>query len=74
MRAICSMAGGALAALFLLAGPAAAGGDREFLCIKPATTSFDDNTVIACYSDAGCAYVQRLGADPVRDYDVKSVP
>lgn len=45
----------------------------EFLCTKPETTSFDANTVVACYSDPGCVYVQKLGADPVRDYDVKSV-
>lgn len=45
----------------------------EFLCTKPETASFDDNTVIACYTDPGCDYAQKLGADPVRDYDVNSV-
>lgn len=59
-------------AITIAAIPAGAA-EVEFLCTKPDTTAFDENTVIACYTDPGCGYVQKLGADPVRDYDVKSV-
>jgi hypothetical protein len=55
-----------------LALPAQAAG-AEFFCAKPETKSWDDNTTVACYSDAGCAYAAQLGAYVARDYDLKSV-
>lgn len=47
--------------------------DAEVFCAKPETTEWSDNTTIACYSDAGCAYAETLGAYVARDYDIASV-
>lgn len=52
--------------------PAAAAAPEK-LCLKTHTATLKDLT-IACYSDTGCNYVTTLGGDPVRDYDVASVP
>lgn len=57
----------------VMSAGSASASDTEFFCVKDAETKFDDNTTIACYSDAGCAYAEKLGAYVARDYDVKSV-
>jgi hypothetical protein len=45
----------------------------EKICLKTHVASLKDLT-IACYTDAGCAYVTGLGGDAIRDYDTASVP
>lgn len=45
----------------------------EHVCITAAQASYAGET-IACYSDAGCDHAQKMGGDPVRDYDPASAP
>jgi hypothetical protein len=62
-----------LAAVPALVAPAAAKDDVEQLCVKDHGKSYQD-LAIACYSDAGCKYVEKIGGEPLRDYDRESVP
>lgn len=68
-------AGVGLAVILLAtgAGPAAAGNGTEFLCLKDLDASLEGLS-IACYSQAGCAFVEAQKADPLPDYDQESVP
>jgi len=53
---------------------AAADDAVETICINPKDDPPGPDTTVACYSDAGCALAESLGAEPVRDYDVGSAP
>ncbi len=58
----------------LLAGAGGAlAGAVEHVCITATQASYDGET-IACYSDAGCRHAERMGGEPVRDYDETSAP
>jgi hypothetical protein len=61
----------ALAAAAGLAPASAA--DAEFLCLKDLSAPLED-LAIACYSEAGCAFVEAGKAEPLPDYDQESVP
>jgi hypothetical protein len=71
----------ALAALVMLASSiaitaetkAAPSAAPEFLCLKDLKAPLDGLS-IACYTEAGCAYVEAQKADPLSDYDQESVP
>lgn len=52
------------------AAPSAA---PEFLCLKDLKAPLDGLS-IACYTEAGCAYVEAQKAEPLPDYDQESVP
>ena len=45
----------------------------EYFCVKDHNKPFKA-LIVACYTDAGCEYVTSIGGDPVRNYDVESVP
>lgn len=63
-------------AVILLAtgmGPAAAADGVEFLCLKDLDGPLEGLS-IACYSQAGCAFLEARKADPLPDYDQESVP
>jgi hypothetical protein len=45
----------------------------EFLCLKDLNAPLEGLS-IACYTEAGCAYVEAQKADPLPDYDKESVP
>jgi hypothetical protein len=64
---------GAACLLFGATGLTAGAAPPEQLCVKKHGPDLKGLTV-ACYSDAGCKYVEALGAETVRDYDTKSVP
>jgi Asp/Glu/hydantoin racemase len=49
--------------------PAAA---LERFCVKDHNASFK-NASIACYTDSGCAFVEGIGAEPIRDFPKTSV-
>jgi hypothetical protein len=52
------------------AAPAA----TEFLCLKKEQLYGPyDSLAIACYSPSGCAFVAKLGAETLPDYDTQSV-
>jgi hypothetical protein len=52
------------------AAPAAA----EFLCLKKkALYGPYEDLSIACYTDRGCAFVEKLGAETLPDFDTESV-
>ena len=44
----------------------------EFLCLKDLNAALEGLSV-ACYSEAGCAYVEQHKGDPLPDYDQESV-
>lgn len=44
----------------------------EFFCLKQIYGPYE-GLAIACYSDAGCDFVEKLGAEPLPDYDQASV-
>ena len=44
----------------------------EFLCLKKLYGPYED-LAIACYTDRGCAFVEKLGAEMLPDYDADSV-
>lgn len=46
----------------------------ETICTNPKDDPPGPDTTVACYSDAGCALAETLGAEPIRDYDVGSAP
>ena len=46
----------------------------ETICTNPKDDPPSPDTTVACYSDAGCALAETLGAEPIRDYDVGSAP
>ena len=46
----------------------------ETICTNPKDDLPGPDTTVACYSDAGCALAETLGAEPIRDYDVGSAP
>ena len=46
----------------------------EIICTNPKDDPPGPDTTVACYSDAGCALAETLGAEPIRDYDVGSAP
>jgi hypothetical protein len=65
--------------LLLSIGPAAiqvssAAENSEAICINPKDDPPGPNSTAACYTDGGCALIESLGAEPVRDYDVESAP
>ncbi len=52
------------------ASPAA----TEFLCLKKESLYGPyEGLAIACYSQSGCAFVEKLGAETLPDYDTTSV-
>jgi hypothetical protein len=52
------------------ASPAA----TEFLCLKKESLYGPyESLAIACYSQSGCAFVEKLGAETLPDYDTESV-
>ena len=55
------------------AGPALAADGTEFLCLKDLAAPLEGLS-IACYSQAGCAFVEARKAEPLPDYDLESVP
>lgn len=52
--------------------PNAAAPEPEFLCLKDLKEPLTGLS-IACYTEAGCAYVQKNAGDPLPDYDQDSV-
>lgn len=63
-----------LALFFLAFGVASAtAGPAEYFCTHGERDTIKGATA-ACYSDEGCAFLRKLDADPVRDFDVKSAP
>jgi hypothetical protein len=46
---------------------------QEFLCLKDLKAPLEGLS-IACYTEAGCAYVEAQKAEPLPDYDQESVP
>jgi len=46
--------------------------EPEFLCLKDLDAPLTGLS-IACYTDAGCAYVQKNAGDPLPDYEEGSV-
>jgi hypothetical protein len=68
--------GGAVAAATVAPGTdheAAHRAEPEFLCLKDLNSPLTGLS-IACYTEAGCAYVQKNAGDPLPDYDRDSVP
>lgn len=70
--------GTALVAVAVCGAPALSetappGPATEFLCLKDLKASLDGLS-IACYTEAGCAYVEAQKAEPLPDYDQESVP
>lgn len=67
-------AGLAVVITVLGAASAASAGasSTEFLCLKDLKASLEGLS-IACYSEAGCAYVEAQKAEPLPDYDQESV-
>lgn len=69
-----------LCVLLLSVGPAifqcsaAAGNSAEAICVNPKDDPPGPDSTAACYSDSGCAFVESLGAEAIRDYDVGSAP
>ena len=61
----------ALSALSLTPIPAAA--SSEYYCTFGKGKILNGDTA-ACYSDDGCTYIVKLGADPIRDFDQASAP
>jgi hypothetical protein len=55
------------------AEPKAGTPEPEFLCLKDLKEPLTGLS-IACYTEAGCAYVQKNAGDPLPDYDQASVP
>lgn len=53
--------------------PAHAAGEAESLCLKDLDAPLE-GLAIACYTEAGCAFVEAQKADPLPDYDRESVP
>jgi hypothetical protein len=47
--------------------------EPEFLCLKNLDAPLTGLSV-ACYTEVGCAYVQKNAGEPVPDYDQESVP
>ena len=46
----------------------------EFLCLKKESLYGPyENLAVACYTDRGCAFVEKLGAETLPDYDTESV-
>ena len=45
----------------------------EYLCTRGKLDVARGDTA-ACYSDEGCAFIVKIGADPVRDFDPASAP
>jgi len=45
----------------------------EYFCVKNHSKTFQGLTM-ACYTDAGCEFVKSISGDPIRSYDVESVP
>jgi hypothetical protein len=46
----------------------------EFLCLKKASLYGPyEGLAVACYTDRGCAFVEKLGAETLPDYDTESV-
>lgn len=63
-----------IAVLAMLAwSHAAANAEERQVCIHAAQASYSGET-IACYSDADCLVAEKMGGDPVRDYDEASAP
>ena len=60
-----------LSAISFTSNAAAASG--EYYCTFGKGEIANGDTA-ACYSDDGCAYVVKLGADPIRDFDQASAP
>src|SRR5262245_11743284 len=54
-------------------GIAVAAEAPEQICVKDHGKGYA-GLAIACYSDAGCAYVEKAGGEALRDYDQESVP
>lgn len=61
----------ALSALSFTSNAAAASG--EYYCTFGKGKIMNGDTA-ACYSDDGCAYIVKLGADPILDFDQASAP
>ena len=61
--------------LLVLAVPglAHAAEGAEYLCLKNLSAPLEGLS-IACYSQAGCAFVEAQKGDPLPDYDQESVP
>jgi hypothetical protein len=53
--------------------PAVAADAGEFLCLKDLDAPLEGLS-IACYTPAGCAFVETRKAEPLPDYDRESVP
>jgi hypothetical protein len=45
----------------------------EYLCTYGKRDIVKGETA-ACYTDHGCAFIAKLGADPIRDFDQASAP
>jgi hypothetical protein len=75
MRGTPELAVGLVALAVTIASVAASAAEAgtEQLCVKSHSEPMQ-GLAIACYSNEGCAWVEGAGGDPVRDYDVKSVP
>lgn len=61
----------ALFALSLTSNAAAV--SSEYYCTIGKGKIVNGDTA-ACYSDEGCAYIVKLGADPIRDFEQASAP
>ncbi len=63
----------ALSIISLVLPGSNAAASTEYVCTRGKLAVSKADTA-ACYSDNGCAFIVKLGADPVREFDQASAP